>query len=130
WWNDQIDGFIRSRLSPFDSRAPAVPFVPSARVFPNSYQPDTSPRPSDTPQGDPRNIRVLSRIPAPGATPPLPDNANASQRVGKPPGLVSGQPKPDYPVPPWLFGLPDRPAAHGGDADDWYARWVKPLLEQ
>ena len=126
WWNDQIDGFIRSRLLPFDSRAPAVPFVPSG-VSPNPVQPDApSPR-SDATQSDPRNIRILSRIPAPGATPALP-NANASQQAARPPGLVSGQPMPDYPVPPWLFGLPDRPAASRDD--DWYTRWVKPLLRQ
>jgi hypothetical protein len=61
WWNDQIDGFIRSRISPFDSRAPAVPFVPPAGAVPNSVQPGPSPRPGDATQTDPRNIRVLSR---------------------------------------------------------------------
>jgi hypothetical protein len=35
---------------------------------------------------------------------------------------------PDYPVPPWLFGLPDRSAANGDDMDDWYTRWIKPLV--
>jgi hypothetical protein len=129
WWNDQIDGFIRSRISPFDSRAPAVPFVPPADAVPNSVQPGASPRPGDATQTDPRNIRVLSRIPAPGATPAAPDSANTSQQAGKPPGLVTGQPTPEDPVPPWLFGLPDRSAARGDDADDWYTRWVKPLLQ-
>ena len=129
WWNDQIDGFIRSKISPFDGGAPAVPFVPSPDAVPNPYQLDASPRSGDSTQTDPRNIRVLSRIPAPGATPSMPDNANTSQQVGGPLGLVSGQAMPDYPVPPWLFGLPDRPAAGGDDMDDWYARWVKPLLQ-
>ncbi len=129
WWNDQIDGFIRSKISPFDGGAPAVPFVPPPDAVPNPYQPDASPRPGDATQTDPRNIRVLSRIPAPGATPSMPDNANTSQQAGGPLGLVSGQAMPDYPVPPWLFGLPDRPAAGGDDMDDWYARWVKPLLQ-
>ncbi len=129
WWNDQIDGFIRSRISPFDSRAPALPFVPPAGAVPNSVQPGASPRPGDATQADPRNIRVLSRIPAPGATPAAPDSANTPQQAGKPPGLVTGQPTPDYPVPPWLFGLPDRSAASGDDMDDWYTRWVKPLLQ-
>jgi hypothetical protein len=129
WWNDQIDGFIRSRISPFDSRAPAVPFVPPAGTEPNSVQPGASPGPGDATQTDPRNIRVLSRIPAPGATPAAPDSANTSQLAGKPPGLVAGQPTPDYPGPPWLFGLPDRSTPNGDDMDDWYTRWVKPLLQ-
>ncbi len=129
WWNDQIDGFIRSRMSPFDSRAPAVPFVPPAAAVPNSVQPGPSPRPGDATQTDPRNIRVLSRIPAPGATPAAPDSANTSQQAGKPPGLVTGQPMPEDPVPPWLFGLPDRSAPSGDDIDDWYTRWIKPLLQ-
>jgi hypothetical protein len=129
WWNDQIDGFIRSRISPFDGGAPAVPFLPPAGVSPNPLQAGASPRPGDATQGDPRNIRVLSRINPPGATPSLPDNANTSQQAGGPPGLVSGEPMPDYPVPPWLFGLPDRPAATGDDMDDWYTRWVKPLIQ-
>jgi hypothetical protein len=129
WWNDQIDGFIRSRISPFDGRAPAVPFVPQTGVVPNPVQPGASPRPGDATQTDPRNVRVLGRIAAPGATLSLPDNANTSPQAGRPPGLVSGQPMPDYPVPPWLFGLPDRSAASGDDMDDWYTRWVKPLLQ-
>ena len=84
WWNDQVDGFIRSRVSPFDGGAPAVPFVPPAGVSPNSVQPGASPRPTDTPQSDPRNIRVLSRIPAPGATPALPMQTPPSKRPGRP----------------------------------------------
>ena len=105
WWNDRIDGFIRSRISPFDSRAPAVPFVPPAGAAPNSVQPVVSPRPDDTTQSDPRNVRVLARIAAPGATPSLPDNASPSQQAVRPPGFITGQPMPDYPVPPWLFGF-------------------------
>ena len=128
WWNDQIDGFIRSKLSPFDGGAPAVPFAPPAGVSPNPVQPGAPPRPGDATQGDPRNIRILSRIPAPGATPPLPNNAPTSQQAATPPGLVSGQPVPDYPVPSFLFGLPDRSAASADDMDDWYTRWIKPLL--
>jgi hypothetical protein len=75
------------------------------------------------------NIRVLSRIPAPGAAPPLPANANTSQQAGTSPGPVSGQPMPDYPALPFLFGLADKPAASGDDMDDWYTRWVKPLIQ-
>jgi hypothetical protein len=128
WWNDQIDGFIRSKISPFDDGAPAVPFAPPAGVVPNPVQPGASPRPGDATQGDPRNVRVLSRIPAPGATPPVPDNANKSQPAAGPRGPVSGRPMPDHPVPPWLFGLPDRSAPSGDDMDDWYTRWIKPLV--
>jgi hypothetical protein len=43
-------------------------------------------------------------------------------------GLVSGQAMPDHPVPGWLFGLPDQSAASGDDMDDWYTRWVRPLV--
>ena len=128
WWNDQIDGFIRSRISPFDGGAPAVPFVPPTNVVPNSYQPGASPRAGDATQTDPRNIRVLSRINPPGATPSLPDNANTPQQAGGWPGPVSGEPMPNYPVPPYLFGLPDRSTTSGDDMDDWYARWIKPLV--
>jgi hypothetical protein len=131
WWNDQIDGFIRSRLSPFDSRAPSVPFVPPSSVSPSPVQPIApSPRSDDATQGDPRNIRVLARINPPGAPSSLPDNAPTSQQAAMPPALVSGQPVPDYPVLPFLFGLPDRSAASGDDMDDWYTRWVKPLLQE
>jgi hypothetical protein len=129
WWNDQIDGFIRSRISPFDSHAPAVPFVPPVGAVPNPVQPGASPRPDDTTQTDPRNIRVLSRIPVPGATSAAPDSANTPQQASKSAGPISGQSTPDYPVPPWLFGLPDRSTSNGDDMDDWYTRWVKPLLQ-
>jgi hypothetical protein len=58
----------------------------------------------------------------------MPDRANASQQAVGQPGLVSGVPMSNDPVPPYLFGLPDRSAASGDDMDDWYTRWVKPLV--
>ncbi len=128
WWNDQIDGFIRSKISPFDGGAPAVSFAPPPGAIPNSVQPGASPRPGNATQTDAGDVRVLARIPAPGATPSLPDNANTSQQAAAPPGLVSGQPMPDYPVPPYLFGLRDQSAASGDDMDDWDTRWIKPLV--
>lgn len=79
---------------------------------------------------DPKGIRVLSsRILAPGVPPSALTVANQGWPTSTPSGLVSGQPMPDYPVPPRLFGLPDRSAASGDDMDDWYTRWIKPLIQ-
>jgi hypothetical protein len=78
---------------------------------------------------DPKDIRVLSsRILAPGVAPSALTVANQGWPTSTPSGLVGGQPMPDYPAPPWLFGLPDRSAANGDDMDDCYVRWIKPLV--
>jgi hypothetical protein len=37
---------------------------------------------------------------------------------------------PDYPVPPMVFGLPDRSTESDDNMDDWFSRWIKPLMEQ
>jgi len=85
------------------------------------------------PAADTKNIRVLGRF-APDGTrldsyPPLKPGLKQPQTT-KPLSLITGQPMPDYPVPPMVFGLPDRPAASGDNMDDWFSRWIKPLMEQ
>lgn len=37
-------------------------------------------------------------------------------QAGKPVGIVSGQPMPEPPLPPWAFGLPDPSRTPGDDA--------------
>jgi hypothetical protein len=77
---------------------------------------------------DPKDIRVLSsRILAPGVAPSALTVANQGWPTNKPLGLVTGQPMPEDPMPPWFFGLPDRATSNGDDMDDWYMRWVKPF---
>ena len=79
-----------------------------------------------------RNIRVLSRNVAPsvvGDGPPssgIPNQQQTTRRLG----LITGQPMPGYPLPPPIFGLPDRSATSGDDTDDWFSRWIKPLTQQ
>jgi hypothetical protein len=98
-----------SEAIPFDTGAPPAPYMPPVKN-------PLSPSPSAT-----FAERFAGRT--------SPDNANRAQHAGGPPGLVSGQSMPAYPASPWLFGLPDRPAASGDDMDDWYTRWVKPLIQ-
>ena len=89
----------------------------------------TSKRAMSADNVDPNDIRVLSsRILAPGVAPSALTVANRGWPTSMPPGLVSGQPMPDHPVPPWLFGLPQQSAASSDDMDDWYTRWIKPLV--
>jgi hypothetical protein len=145
--------------SAFEIGAPAVPFVPSDRPASSGRQdsfddrfggwpaapPASAPsvplqsvpqsQPGNSTRGDARNIRVLSSRILPhgggsanGTLPANPDQPSA-RRV-RPAGLFTGQPVPDYPVPPQLFSLPDRSAASGDDMDDWFARWIKPLLQR
>jgi hypothetical protein len=33
-----------------------------------------------------------------------------------------------FPVPPMVYGLPDPSVAAGGNMDDWFDRWIKPLM--
>jgi hypothetical protein len=96
-----------SRPNAFDTGASPAPFMP-AEKSPSSSAPPAA---------------FVDRFV--GAAP----TAQAEQ-AGRLPGLVSSRPVPDYPVPPQLFGLPDRSAGSGDDIDDWYTRWVKPLIQQ
>lgn len=56
-------------------------------------------------------------------------NPSQLQSAG-PPGLITGQPMPNYPVQPPVFGLPDRSSASSDDATDWFSRWIKSFLQQ
>lgn len=149
----RVDG--RSGSSVFDTGAPAVPFSPSNNIFspgrPASFNdrfgdstlspavsapPRLQPAPDNSTQIDPRNIRVLRRVGGPDVTqagsPSSPSTApNQPQpQAGRPPGLIAGQPMPDYPVPPMVFGLPDPSTAPGNNMEDWLSRWIKPLMQQ
>jgi hypothetical protein len=133
--------YLRGRLvdgsgrSVFDTGTPAVPFVPSGPLAPQppasfddrygrwgasptasvplgSYQTGLSRGPpGPASEADPRRARVLrSRVIPPG-------------------DAGSGQPAVAYPAPP-IFGLSDPSAAFGDDMNDWFTRWVKPLIRQ
>jgi hypothetical protein len=93
---------IDGKSNVFNSGAPAVPFVAENGI---------------SGQGRPASFddRFAGATSAPAA---------------RQPGVITGQPMPDYPVPPMVFGLPDRSAASGDNMDDWFARWIKPLMEQ
>ncbi len=134
--------------SVFDTGAPAVPFVPPtqsalAPAPPASFggnwgasapanAPVSAPEQMSSPQGtgakplDRKDIRILARVMPDGSIiyPPTSiPNTPAPPQPDRLPGLVSGEPMPKYPVPPMLFGLPDRSAASGDNMDDWFTRW-------
>jgi hypothetical protein len=134
--------------SPFDSRAPAVPFAvnnPIAPAPPESFKdrypmsspiaprgPDQlTPQPQSGSGPAPGSMRVLnSRFPGlnPGG---IALGSSPSQRMPNPPAQTNWppatRPLPDYAVPPSVYGLPDRDA---GIMDDWFNRWIKPLFPQ
>jgi hypothetical protein len=37
---------------------------------------------------------------------------------------------PQYPVPPMVFGFSDQSTASRGNMDDWFDRWIGPLMQQ
>jgi hypothetical protein len=127
-----ISGQSRSAL--FDDRFGSWPSTPAGAPI-GSYQQQTgSTQPDDsTPPTDPRNIRILSRTVVRGGngsqSPPA-ISIRPQPQTAKPPGIIPGQPMPDYPVPPMAFGLPDRSAASADNMDDWFSRRIKPLMEQ
>ena len=89
-----------SQASAFDTEAPTVPFIPTNEGLsldrPNSFDDRFGNWPS-----------------APDVTQPaLPQQASRLL------GLFSGQPMLDWPVPPPIFVLPDRPNAP--DNDEWF----------
>lgn len=76
---------------------------------------------ADPPQNDAQKTRVLRGYVAgpDGSRLPLPGSEQAPQ----------SQPIPNYQLLPPIFGLPNQ-SASGGDVDDWFSRWIKPLMQQ
>ncbi|WJR76489.1 hypothetical protein [Bradyrhizobium sp. NP1] len=40
-------------------------------------------------------------------------------------GLVSGQPMPDFPLPPSVWGFSDSSTSSADDGQDWFNRWLR-----
>jgi hypothetical protein len=110
-------------------------FVPGSAASPQPLDDTRSfTMPTDSPADadDAKNIRFLRRVTlAPdGSLIPDPLPAWDQPQSAQPSNLLSGKPMPNYPVPPMLLGFSDRSAASGGNMDDWFNRWIKPLMEQ
>ena len=144
--------------SPFETGAPAVPFVsandwlasapsassndqfanrvpsPSIAAPPNSDEQVAQSQAGGAAQRTPQSVRVLSGRPV------MPNSSGAGQGRASTPGISeptaqSGwppatRPVPGYPIPPMVYGLPDPSAASGNNMDDWFDRWIKPLMQQ
>jgi len=91
---------IAGQASAFDTGAPAVSFVPSNETL----SPD-------------RSNSFDDRFGNRGSAPSMAQFA-LPQQASRPLGLFTGQPMPDWPVSPPIFGFPDRSSGHGGSADD------------
>jgi murein DD-endopeptidase MepM/ murein hydrolase activator NlpD len=92
----------RADLGGYDANAPAT--------MPNQIStPDRSPTFAE---------RFGSWVSSPTVTAPLdPYQPIAPQpQSDKPPGIVTGQPMPNIPLPPWVFGLPDPSEPPGNEA--------------
>jgi hypothetical protein len=118
----------KAATSVFDTGAPAVPYVPPGAsiapgrqdAFNDRFGNWTSPQ-ANPAQNDAQKTRVLKgdvAVPD-GSRLPLPGPEQAPQ----------GQSIPNYQLPPPIFGLPDQ-SASGSDMDDWFSRWIKPLMRQ
>jgi hypothetical protein len=146
-----------SRPSPFETGAPAVPFIPpngplaparsasndpfmnwqpspSIAASPNSDQQVPQSQAAGTAQRPAQSIRVLS---SPFF---MPNGTSAGRGTASAPGISGPQaqsdwppatrPVPEYPVPPMVYGLPDPSDKSGDNMDDWFKRWIKPLMQQ
>ena len=126
----------QGRPASFEDRFGSWPSAPAGAPIGSYQQQTASTQPDESmPPTDPRNIRVLSRTVVRGGTRSGTSSSPAissqlQPQTTRPLGVITGQPIPAYPVPPMVFGLPDRSAASGDDMDDWFARWIKPLMEQ
>jgi hypothetical protein len=121
-----VDG---SGRSVFDTGAPAVPFVPNVRLAPSppaSFDEHYGGWPAPPRLGPSAGQIVESPRPA---RPPAPRKApDAVDRTAAPAGIVSGEPL-FYPFPS-IFDVSGPAATRGDDMSDWFARWVKPLVQQ
>ena len=125
------------RSASFDDRFGSGTSSPPVSAPLSSYQPASVPS-SNGSRSDAKDIRVLSSRIAPrdgvgNANFPLPDAPNQFgplSEFDRPRGIVTGMPMPDYPFPPPIFGLSNQTAASNEDGEDWFSRWIKPLLQQ
>lgn len=118
----------RESLSPgpiaFDDRLENDRSSAPAGAMPAPYQPPLARPYSSSIQTDPRDIRILSRVPPS-------DGANAASSPISVPNQPTPQPRPAMrPLPPSVFGLPEPSTSSGDNMDDWFARWIKPLMQQ
>lgn len=61
------------------------------------------------------------------------DTANGSgepQRASRPVGVFFGEPNPTYSVQPPIWGLPSQHQARPDGGEDWFSRWIRPLVQQ
>jgi hypothetical protein len=102
-----------AQTSVFDTRAPAVPLPRSDELAPDDRREFLA-------------SRFENRVPSSpvGAAPGL--NQPATQREAtRPLGLVSGEPMPDWSVPPPIWGFPNSRPSRDEDRQDWIARLLR-----
>jgi hypothetical protein len=111
---DSSDRYLRGRLvdqsgrTVFETGALAVPFVRSGSL--PAQAPDAS-----------QPLRSSSAGPMPAGAQYGGNNASLS-------GGSPGHAVPVYPAPP-ILGGPDASAPSDADMNDWFTRWVKPLMQ-
>lgn len=125
------DVLSQGRPASFNDR-----FGNQASFSPVSAPPGAQSQRDDATQTDPRDVRILSRfirapdgslVPAPLS---VPNQPQTQPQRDLPPESFSGQPMPNYPLPPLISGFPDRSTTSSDNMDDWFARWIKPLMQQ
>jgi hypothetical protein len=150
----------KSGTSFFDTVNPAVPFVPSNDVLspgrPASfgdrfgdwtssdsggprvpYQP-APPGDGNSKRGDADGIpvlrsRLVSRDGAGNASlipVGLPSEPAPLSQAGRPLGIFSGEPMPDYPVPLPIWGFPDKSASASDEGEDSLNRLIRLLVRK
>lgn len=118
--------------APNDAYRGSVPMLPSNAappVAPPSFDDRFGNSPS-SPQATvpPPGAGYPARLPSPQtSTPALPDQLGSSQQLS--PWPEERRPL-AFPVPPMVYGLPDPSVAAGDNMDDWFDRWIKPLMQQ
>jgi hypothetical protein len=147
-------------VSVFIGGAPAVPFVPPTQnplaPAPSASFDDrfgnwgaSAPAGAATAQSRPtamsqapgappidKDARYLVRFPvSPNgsdfvAPPASIANASAQARPSSPAGLFGGIPAPPYPAPSQAYGRSDPASTPSLDLNDWYERWIKPLMQE
>jgi hypothetical protein len=135
--------------------APQLMFDPNVlRAQPQSLRPPTADRPM---MDAPDNLRRLTRLEPDGRreasspqTSPLPfvppaadgfddrfgrwinsaDGSRERQQPSRPVGILSGDPNPIYSVQPPIWGSSGQQGGRPDDGEDWFSRWIRPLMQQ
>jgi hypothetical protein len=110
-----------------NSRSPVLRELQRRSAAPDVRAPIAAQRVPQAGAGVPANA---AEKPAPSSTDVAPAQSAQTPQPIAPLGLFTGKPMPNYSVPPPIWDFSNDDGSKGDNIDDWFDRWIRPLMEQ